>query len=44
VPEKDFVPEEDEGTDCRLLNQHGVLPEEFAMVGSALRSDVAARD
>ena len=32
--------EKSEDTYRRLLDQHGVLPEEFAMVGNALRSDV----
>jgi putative hydrolase of the HAD superfamily len=36
----EIVTEKDEGTYRRLLDQHGVLPEEFAMVGNALRSDV----
>src|SRR3954454_1642408 len=35
-----IVTEKSEGTYRRLLDQHGVLPEEFAMVGNALRSDV----
>ena len=36
----EIVSEKDEDTYRRLLNRHGVLPEEFAMVGNALRSDV----
>jgi putative hydrolase of the HAD superfamily len=35
-----IVTEKSEDTYRRLLDQHGVLPEEFAMVGNALRSDV----
>src|SRR5215203_3325894 len=36
----EIVTEKDEDTYRRLLDQHGVLPEEFAMVGNSLRSDV----
>jgi putative hydrolase of the HAD superfamily len=36
----EIVTEKDEGTYSKLLNQHGVLPEEFAMVGNSLPSDV----
>jgi len=36
----EIVTEKDEDTYRRLLNRYGVLPEEFAMVGNALRSDV----
>ena len=46
-PHRDFlfhhiaiVIDKSEDTYRRLLEQHGVLPEEFAMVGNALRSDV----
>jgi putative hydrolase of the HAD superfamily len=35
-----IVTEKSEDTYRRLLDQHGVLPEEFAMVGNAVRSDV----
>jgi FMN phosphatase YigB (HAD superfamily) len=36
----EIVSEKDEDTYRRLLNRYGVLPEEFAMVGNALHSDV----
>jgi putative hydrolase of the HAD superfamily len=36
----EIVSEKDEQTYRRLLDRHGVEPEEFAMVGNSLRSDV----
>src|SRR5215204_4245796 len=36
----ELVTEKNEDTYRRLLDQHGVLPEEFAMVGNALGPDV----
>jgi len=36
----EIVSEKDEPTYRRLLDRHGVLPEEFAMAGNSLRSDV----
>src|SRR3712207_864439 len=36
----EIVTEKDKDTYRRLLNQHGALPEEFAMVGNSLPSDV----
>src|SRR3954453_7561681 len=36
----EIVSEKDEDTYRRLLNRYGALPEEFAMVGNTLRSDV----
>jgi putative hydrolase of the HAD superfamily len=36
----EIVTEKSEGTYRRLLNQHGALPEEFAMVRNVLHSDV----
>ena len=36
----EIVTEKDEDTYRRLLDQHGVLPEEFAMVGNSLSSGV----
>jgi putative hydrolase of the HAD superfamily len=36
----EIVSEKDEATYRRLLDRHGVGPEEFAMVGNSLRSDV----
>jgi putative hydrolase of the HAD superfamily len=36
----EIVSEKDEATYLRLLERHGVSPEEFAMVGNSLRSDV----
>ena len=36
----EIVSEKDEETYRRLLDRHGVGPEEFAMAGNSLRSDV----
>ena len=36
----EIVSEKDEAVYRRLLDRHGVGPEEFAMVGNSLRSDV----
>ena len=36
----EIVSEKDEETYRRLLNRHGVGPEEFAMVGNSIRSDI----
>jgi len=36
----EIVSEKDEGTYRRLLERHGVEPEEFAMVGNSIRSDI----
>ena len=36
----EIVSEKDEDTYRRLLTRHGVEPEEFAMVGNSLRSDI----
>jgi putative hydrolase of the HAD superfamily len=36
----EIVSEKDEDTYRRILDRHGVGPEEFAMVGNSLRSDV----
>jgi putative hydrolase of the HAD superfamily len=36
----EIVSEKDESTYLRLLERHGVVPDEFAMVGNSIRSDV----
>jgi putative hydrolase of the HAD superfamily len=36
----EIVSEKDEATYLRLLDRHGVSPDEFAMIGNSLRSDV----
>jgi putative hydrolase of the HAD superfamily len=36
----EIVSEKDEATYLRLLERHGVSPDEFAMIGNSLRSDV----
>jgi putative hydrolase of the HAD superfamily len=36
----EIVSEKDEGTYRRLLNRHGIGPDEFVMVGNSLRSDI----
>jgi putative hydrolase of the HAD superfamily len=36
----EIVSEKDEATYRRLLDRHGVSPDEFAMIGNSLRSDV----
>src|SRR5690606_14276755 len=40
-PRIEIVSEKDAGTYARVLGEFGLAPEQFAMVGNSLRSDIA---
>jgi putative hydrolase of the HAD superfamily len=40
-PRIEIVSEKDAGTYARVLDEFGLAPEQFAMVGNSLRSDIA---